>query len=701
MKKHNIKDIKTTILESSITRENIISLLESINEPIPETIDIGGKQRPTKNDKNRLIYPTMEGILNFWKWFVDSKIVDAQGRPRIFYHGTDADFSIFDRALSTKGSSKLGFWLTEDPAMADLFGSTLMPVYVKTLNPNKMDYDQWNALREKHGGEPIPFEILRNKLQSSGKDALIVEGRDVNIGKFMARDSELVAVFDGSQIKSASGNDGKFSNSNNIINENQEIKKEITGYHVTFASSLPSIKAQGLIVSNKKELGKYQYHLQDHSNKGIFFATCSDDLSYWISVLENYATDQSDDFLKDRKIPIVLKFSTNDYFIDDVATKEDHRQCSYYTTTNIPANKIQFYDNGWKNIDQIGSIDLRKGVDEDGYLLSDSPFNPKISSALNESIKTNKKLSLDEIYLDGIDDGEKLNEYISPKDTEIPFTVIQLDQNDLKNLMHGDQKVITLYKYANKEQKAIVKRYVEHPRELLQKPILISGTELLDGFHRVIAALKTKTNLNAIDISEEVEDNKENNQQNERVYNTEKIQKDSYVPKQTIKFGADGELLEGNGYSIRFIMEESAEFMENKLEDYLQKYTKQIADIAQKQYDDWDHLLSTDPDTAREEYAGGGICHLIADGIARLFNNDPMLDAKTISYDDEVHVATVVRLASDEHSDEFEMTTVDIPWRVYETGGGYQWEPITNVHIQLEDVTYFSQRTNRDNWDMI
>ena len=59
-------------------------------------------------------------------------------------------------------------------------------------------------------------------------------------------------------------------------------------------------------------------------------------------------------------------------------------------------------------------------------------------------------------------------------------------------------------------------------------------------------------------------------------------------------------------------------------------------------------------------------------GIARLFNNDPMLDAKTISYDDEVHVATVVRLASDEHSYEFEMVTVDIPWHVYESGGGYQ-----------------------------
>ena len=42
---------------------------------------------------------------NFKKWFGDwendpkhaSKIVDDKGNPMIMYHGTDADFSIFDK----------------------------------------------------------------------------------------------------------------------------------------------------------------------------------------------------------------------------------------------------------------------------------------------------------------------------------------------------------------------------------------------------------------------------------------------------------------------------------------------------------------------------------------------------------------------------------------------------------------------------
>jgi hypothetical protein len=32
---------------------------------------------------------------NFWKWFGNSKVVDNNGNPQIFYHGTDAYFNEF------------------------------------------------------------------------------------------------------------------------------------------------------------------------------------------------------------------------------------------------------------------------------------------------------------------------------------------------------------------------------------------------------------------------------------------------------------------------------------------------------------------------------------------------------------------------------------------------------------------------------
>jgi hypothetical protein len=63
---------------------------------LPETLDIDGVARPTRNSTGQPIHPTEEGVRNFWLWFGDSKVVDAEGRPLVVYHGTDAaDFGEF------------------------------------------------------------------------------------------------------------------------------------------------------------------------------------------------------------------------------------------------------------------------------------------------------------------------------------------------------------------------------------------------------------------------------------------------------------------------------------------------------------------------------------------------------------------------------------------------------------------------------
>ncbi len=58
---------------------------------LPDTLTIDGVQRPTKNSKGQPIHPTEEGIRNFWRWFSDSKVVDADGRPQVVYHGTTSE----------------------------------------------------------------------------------------------------------------------------------------------------------------------------------------------------------------------------------------------------------------------------------------------------------------------------------------------------------------------------------------------------------------------------------------------------------------------------------------------------------------------------------------------------------------------------------------------------------------------------------
>lgn len=54
----------------------------------PLFIEIDGIPHPTMNSKGEPIARTEEGIRNFWRWFGDSRAVDALGRPQVLYHQT-------------------------------------------------------------------------------------------------------------------------------------------------------------------------------------------------------------------------------------------------------------------------------------------------------------------------------------------------------------------------------------------------------------------------------------------------------------------------------------------------------------------------------------------------------------------------------------------------------------------------------------
>lgn len=75
------------------------------SDALPETIEVDGVDRPTRNSNGQPIHPTKEGIRNFWRWFADSKAVDAEGRPLVVYHGTNAKFDTFDLGYAEREDS--------------------------------------------------------------------------------------------------------------------------------------------------------------------------------------------------------------------------------------------------------------------------------------------------------------------------------------------------------------------------------------------------------------------------------------------------------------------------------------------------------------------------------------------------------------------------------------------------------------------
>ena len=186
---------------------------------IQATINIDGVERSTTNSEGKPIAQTEEGIRNFWQWFGDSKVVDAEGRPMVVYHGAqrgNGNFTIF------RQNSHFG---TKEQAKNRARGGKLIPVYLKITNP-KTTYDMFNT--------PRAWDAAVDYAKSQGYDGLFYNNQ-------VEGDGISYVSFSPTQIKSATGNTGAFDpNSNDIrfrtVNE--------SGFYSTVEDALEKIKQE-------------------------------------------------------------------------------------------------------------------------------------------------------------------------------------------------------------------------------------------------------------------------------------------------------------------------------------------------------------------------------------------------------------------------------------------------------------------------
>lgn len=230
------------------------SLIRYDRQQPANTILINGTPRPTLNSNGKPIANSEEGIINFWKWFGDSKVVDEQGRPLVVYHGTGSDFNEFNsKVFPTAGY----FSKTPDIANSTAHGqkeyygkdSSVMPVYLSIdkpldllsingidrysvddiikLLPFKLDEILISKLRIEYK-QPNPLwsymgsANLINKIKSEGYNGVkYKEGEvDEDLNKYLdvpINNTEAFIAFNSSQIKSATGNNGSFDPDNNDI----------------------------------------------------------------------------------------------------------------------------------------------------------------------------------------------------------------------------------------------------------------------------------------------------------------------------------------------------------------------------------------------------------------------------------------------------------------------------------------------------
>lgn len=132
----------------------------------------------------------------FKRWFGGSKVVDAEGKPLVAYHGTGADIQQFN--VSERGEFGGGIYLTPDTTGASDYAmyrgqgpANVMPVYVAIRNP---------------AGAAEASQVASWKGEENAQAELIRRGYD---GVIDMRSGQIVA-FRPEQIKSAIGNNGNF-----------------------------------------------------------------------------------------------------------------------------------------------------------------------------------------------------------------------------------------------------------------------------------------------------------------------------------------------------------------------------------------------------------------------------------------------------------------------------------------------------------
>ena len=105
-----------------------------------------------------------------------------------------------------------------------------------------------------------------------------------------------------------------------------------------------------------------------------------------------------------------------------------------------------------------------------------------------------------------------------------------------------------------------------------------------------------------------------------------------------------------------------------------------MARVAQQVYDNWDQSDEND------EYAGGGICQDIAEAIADVIHSQ----FPGYNWDDH-NAGTVSAQCGEQHV--WVMMTVgkegfeiDVPYSMYERGGGFSWQKIQGVKFEPDDI---------------
>lgn len=274
---------KATVANNSGNDIIIDDLIDFVNTYIDEKISINGVDRWATNSNGNRIAKTAEGLRAFYEWFGDSKVVDADGKPLVVYHGTPKVFDTFSKDKIIRGN---GFWFTTDKKYAESIRNregkiNVLDVYLVArdiIDVNK-EREKFISLAKEHLSDVVDFsdvgdnfiisEAMSSKtfpsfLQDKGFDAISMGGG--------------FEVFNSEQIKSVKNRGSFSSDTGNIYLQSAISDEQLEADLAEFDKILDSFAADNAEYYDKKDKynaarkikKKYQdffmYNIADASN---------------------------------------------------------------------------------------------------------------------------------------------------------------------------------------------------------------------------------------------------------------------------------------------------------------------------------------------------------------------------------------------------------------------------------------------------
>jgi len=201
------------------------------------------------NSDGQQITATKQGVDNFWKWFGNSAAVNEKGQPLVLYHSTNSDFDTFEPGRETINSTTLGdietqrhgIFTSPDKKFSQEYlrkgeGQNVMQVYASINSPidlrEGISGEDLNAIVAASDGKLThrdfsyvdPYEtwtFFDDEFGQNFVEAAKAAGYDgaimLEAGPDGNKPATTYVAFDANQIKSATGNLGAFSKTDDRV----------------------------------------------------------------------------------------------------------------------------------------------------------------------------------------------------------------------------------------------------------------------------------------------------------------------------------------------------------------------------------------------------------------------------------------------------------------------------------------------------